>query len=145
MELGGLIYFITPVTGWLCAQGAKFFLSLKDDGLSWSDLFASGGMPSSHSSLISSVTTVIGLSEGFDSAVFGLSLAFLGVVMYDAIGVRRATGMNSEAIKHLSKQAGVKNKINDDYLSHGHSPKEAAAGAALGIVVGIVVHTLIGA
>ena len=86
--MDGTLYIVAPVAGWLVAQGIKFVLTLRKDGVTLTDAFQSGGMPSSHSAFMVALTTVIGLNEGFDSAIFGLSLAITAIVMYDARELR---------------------------------------------------------
>lgn len=94
-------------------------------------------MPSSHSALVTSLATGVGIKDGWNSTVFAAAVGFALVVMYDAAGVRRAAG----------KQARVLNQIMD-ILAHsghipgtklrellGHTPFEVMAGALLGIVV----------
>jgi acid phosphatase family membrane protein YuiD len=61
------IYIIAPICGWLVAQGIKFFLSLRKDGISWNDFVQSGGMPSSHTAFMVALLTVIGVNNGIQS------------------------------------------------------------------------------
>lgn len=103
-------------------------------------MFDSGGMPSSHTSLVVGLTTGIAYQYGLGSTLFPLSLAFSLIVMYDAAGVRR----------HAGKQAEVLNKILDDMFHGesiserklkevlGHSPLQVLAGAVLGVFIGVL-------
>ena len=87
-------YLITIITSWVFAQGAKYLIiAVKNRNFSgFRQLYLSGNMPSAHSATVVSMATVIGLINGFDSALFGLALMVAGVVMYDAIMVRRSVG-----------------------------------------------------
>ena len=135
----GAIYIIAPLLGWAVAQGIKFVLSLRKDGVTIYDAFQSGGMPSSHSAFMISLSTVIGLNEGFSSAVFGLSIALSAIVMYDARGVRLATGQQTDVIRQLAKPAKIKINITN---ARGHRILEVMVGAAIGVVVGLVTDLL---
>lgn len=143
MELESFVYVIAAFSGYIVAQTIKFILELRQDGFSLEDLFESGGMPSSHTSFVSSVVTVIGLIEGFESAIFGLGLTLLGVVLYDAIGVRRATGENTKTLRNITKQLKLGNTDRALTLVKGHTPIQVAAGLATGILTGLTVYSLV--
>src|SRR4051812_11965035 len=104
-------YLIAPTLGWLVAQSLKFAFSLRKNGLQWVDFTASGGMPSSHSAIMMSIATLIGLEQGLTSAMFGLAMAITGIIVYDAIGVRRTVGEHTEAIRELQKADKVQTKV----------------------------------
>ena len=77
---------------WAIAQGIKVLLTLAiSRRFDYTRVFGSGGMPSSHSSMACAMLMVVGLHEGFSSAVFALAFCFAGVTMYDAAGVRSST------------------------------------------------------
>ena len=67
--------------------------------------FESGGMPSSHSAFVCSIAMGIGFREGFASSFFALAFMIAMVVMYDAMGVRRAAGEQAEAINELREKS----------------------------------------
>lgn len=136
------IYLIAPAAGWLAAQAIKFAISLRKDGVGWNDLVQSGGMPSSHSAFMTSITTVIGLNIGVKSVFFGLAAAITAIVIYDSIGVRRATGENSVAIKELSNSMGKPLKTTI-HLSKGHSIPEVVAGCILGVVLASILKAVL--
>lgn len=143
MELAEFKYVIAGAAGWLVAQALKFLIDLREDGFSVDDLFASGGMPSSHSSFVASVVVVIGISEGFDSAIFGLGLTLLGVVVYDAVGVRRATGENTKTLRAIVGQLKIKNHDTALTMALGHSPYQVIMGLFTGVITGILVNLLV--
>jgi len=108
-------------------------------------LFVStGGMPSSHSALVSSVMVSIGLYEGFDSPLFAVSMVLALVVMHDAAGIRRAAGKQAEAINFLFSKLESQGIKFDKRLKEllGHRPIEVIAGAILGIGIALVAHAL---
>ena len=125
----------------LLAQIIKLYVYwIKDKELNFWHFFEAGGMPSSHSSSVTALTLGIGLTEGWGSPLFTISLVFAIIVMYDATGVRRSAG----------KQALILNKIIDDMYPNeriqkgklreilGHDPIEVFAGAVLAVVVTLV-------
>jgi uncharacterized protein len=134
------VYLVAPLLGWFSAQGIKFALSLHKNGITVSDAFQSGGMPSSHSAFMMAITTVIGLNVGFLSPLFALALATSMIIMYDARGVRLATGQQADAIKKLAKKNDIKVDIVD---ARGHIIAEVVAGAVLGILVGLLTDMLV--
>ena len=86
-------YFVVPLVAWVIAQASKVIIdSVLLRRLSVRRLATAGGMPSSHSALVVSLTTIIGRLQGVESPLFALALIFSSVVMYDATGVRRAAG-----------------------------------------------------
>lgn len=130
--------FIASFWGWFVAQFLKVIITLIiEKKLNLYRMVGSGGMPSSHSSMVMALSTGVGLLEGFDSVAYAIALCFALIVMYDASGVRRAVG----------KQAIILNTMLDDLYQHrpiphdrlkelvGHTPYEVLAGAALGIVI----------
>ena len=129
------------IYSWAIAQFIKILIELKKTKkINTALIVSSGGMPSSHSSFVTAMTTSIGIKEGFNSSIFALSAVFSLVVMYDAAGVRRAAGYQAAAINMLfdrMEDQGVKlDKKLKELL--GHSPVEVAAGAVLGILAAVV-------
>lgn len=100
-------------------------------------IWRTGGMPSSHSAVVCSLTTSTGISEGISSNLFVFCLFFALVVLRDALGVRRAAGIQAKALNKLGKQ--VANKIGLEFHSikeiQGHTPMEVLVGAILGIFI----------
>ena len=91
------------------AQFIKIFTG-KEKFIQFSRLFTSGGMPSSHSSFVTSLATLVGIERGFNSTDFAIVTVFALIIMYDASGVRRAVG----------KQATILNQILDDFHHKKH-------------------------
>ncbi len=139
--MGKYLYLIAPISGWVVAQSIKFVLTLRKDGVKIQDAVQSGGMPSSHTAFMVALTTVIGLSYGIDDVLFGITFAVTGVIIYDALGVRRTTGQQTVAIKKLALT--TKTKINTLDNAKGHTLPEVAVGALVGVAVGIVLYNLL--
>ncbi|MBU0573537.1 MAG: divergent PAP2 family protein [Candidatus Margulisiibacteriota bacterium] len=123
-----------------------FFYLIKDKELNFWHFFESAGMPSTHSAMTSALTISIGITQGFFSPFFALSLVFTIVVMYDAMGVRFAAG----------QQALILNKIIEDIYSEkvnekeklkeliGHTPFEVFVGGLLGLLIGMLYTFIMG-
>lgn len=132
-------YLIVVALGWVIAQGLKYvFAVIKTKRIgNFRHLYSSGNMPSSHTACVAGLATVVGLLDGFDSALFGIASLLAAVVMYDAVMVRRSSGEQGLAIQQLIKLG--KAEVVLPRAAKGHTPLEVAVGALLGIVVGIVV------
>lgn len=136
------LYILAPAAGWFVAQGLKFIFALGKNGFQYNDLISSGGMPSSHSATVASITTLIGLDQGFSTAIFGLSLTMLMIVAYDARGVRRSVELLNYSVNDLWKTTNKNKKSSDLTMAKGHSTPEVLAGIAVGIVVGFVIFNV---
>lgn len=125
----------------LIAQFLKLF-TIKPFSLS--RLVSTGGMPSSHASFVSSLTTMIGLNHGFSSDFFAIVLVFSLIIMYDATGVRRAVGKQAAVLNHLISHLSNKENLELIYEELkeliGHTPVEVIAGAFLGITIAILAY-----
>ncbi len=140
------------VLSWVSAQLIKTILYfVKYKKFDKSRLSGSGGMPSSHSAVVSSVVLTAYLEYGFDSGIFAMAFILALIVMYDATGVRWAAGLHAKAInnivKHLQedkdpdfeKLQKLIPKLNE---SIGHRQIEVFCGMILGIVISILNHII---
>jgi len=134
---------IAAVLAWAVAQGLKMPIEYaRTRRWNWVLLLRAGGMPSSHSSLVTALAHGIGLSVGYDSAMFALAVVVAMVVIYDATGIRRQSGLQAEAINVL-----VRDLLKGHPMRHekqlrevlGHSPLEAIVGLCLGLVVAQII------
>lgn len=128
---------------WLIAQLIKIGIDLiKNKTINPLLIVSSGGMPSSHSALVTALAFSIGFTEGFSSTIFALSFVIGLIVMYDASGVRRAAGKQAEVlnifIKNFEKY-GIKIDFKLKELL-GHSPIEVLMGALLGVAIAIIMY-----
>lgn len=128
------------VLSWLIAQVLKVLINLSiHQTLDLKLLVSSGGMPSSHSSLVCACAAAICRLEGFDSPLFALSAVLAMVVMYDACNVRRAAGEQARILNHIMEHwAEISPAMVGEELKEllGHTPIQVAMGALLGVVVG---------
>lgn len=130
-------YLFAIVFAWIAAQGSKFLVNrVRNNGpIDYRQLYTSGSMPSSHSASVIALMSVVGLRDGIDSAVFGLTALLAAIVMYDAFMVRRSTGEQGEAIQSLIKEQ--KSKVRLPRAAKGHEPLEVAVGALIGLIIGL--------
>ena len=129
-------YIIVPLITLLVCQTIKFTIeSIINKKPVWERLFnGTGGMPSSHSSFSISLTTMIGLNEGFNSPLFAIALVFSTIVCYDAMGLRMESGRQAEAINKIFAQISKDKKFTKLKEKLGHKPEEVLGGIILGIV-----------
>jgi acid phosphatase family membrane protein YuiD len=119
----------------------------------WSLLFSTGGMPSSHSSAVSALSTAVGIREGFGTSAFAISAIIGIIVMFDAAGVRRHAGMQAVVLNKLvdefnhliegmktfkARPSQEKAKKLKELL--GHQPIEVLIGGWMGIMVAILLQ-----
>ena len=104
-------------------------------------LIGAGGMPSSHSAIVTSITTMLGRYEGVNSSIFAVSLIFSLIVMYDACGVRRAAGKQAQLLNNIIETPGLTGVEVSERLIEvlGHTPVQVFVGAGIGIIVGLIV------
>lgn len=138
--VGGLSsYLIAIVIAWVGAQGSKFIVSSvgAKGPVDFRQLYASGSMPSSHSATAVALMTVVGLKDGVGTGLFAIVTLFTVIVMYDAVMVRRSAGEQGEALGALIKEQ--KSHVRLPRSAKGHQPLEVAAGALIGLIVGLLV------
>ena len=140
LEIFGNRVIQAAALAWAIAQGLKVILTLIiSRRFDSTRVFGSGGMPSSHSAMTCAMLMVIGFHEGFASSIFALAFCFSGVVMYDASGVRRATGKNAAVINRMLERLTSDGfNFDEEHLKElvGHTPIQVCAGALLGILIG---------
>lgn len=132
---------IITLSVWAIAQCLKVVLgALWEKRFNFRWLIGTGGMPSSHAAGAAALATACGLGYGFDSAVFALAAVFAMVTMFDAQGVRRATGQQAEILNKIMDDIYWKGKIEADRLKEliGHTPIQVFVGAVLGLILAVL-------
>ena len=104
-------------------------------------IMGAGGMPSSHSAVVTGLATLVGKYEGVDTPIFAVSLILAAVVMYDACGVRRAAGKQASLLNKIIETPGLTGMEVSERLVEvlGHTPIQVFVGAIIGIIVGLIV------
>lgn len=133
------------VLSWAVAQLIKIITDIiETKSINLELIMSSGGMPSSHSSFVTSLGFGVGFTEGFDSVAFAICFVLAMVVMYDAAGVRRSAGKQAIVLNMLMErmeESGIKIDVRLKEIL-GHTPVEVGAGAALGIIIAILFYML---
>jgi acid phosphatase family membrane protein YuiD len=101
-----------------------------------------GGMPSSHAAGVAALSTLVGIQQGFGSVLFGVTLYFSLIVMYDAAGLRRAAGRQATILNRLIEEHFKQAEEGTHKLMEllGHTPLEVLVGAVLGVASALVWH-----
>jgi acid phosphatase family membrane protein YuiD len=127
---------------WAIAQVSKTIYELfKQRKLVIGRLVSSGGMPSSHSALVTGLATATGRLAGAGSVAFAITVVLASIVMYDAAGVRRAVSIQARILNQMIDEAFQGHPFAEKRLREliGHTPIQVFAGGLLGIVVGLLV------
>ncbi len=138
--------FLTAAAGWLVAQILKTCIHLLLTKKFVAErLVGSGGMPSSHSATVCALAAMTAYRYGAGSFEFAISLLLAIIVMYDAMGVRRETGIQAKLLNDILKtfeDMGRSEISAHDKLKEfvGHTPLQVIAGAILGILVAVIIN-----
>ncbi len=134
-------FLIVPVLTWFCIQVFKVIWDLvTTKKFNFKRILGAGGMPSSHTAIVVSLSVMIGKEFGFDSPIYALSTIFAFVVMYDAAGVRRAAGKQARLLNKIVETPGLSDIEVQERLVEvlGHTPFQVIVGAIIGIIVGAI-------
>ena len=134
-------YLGIPILTWFFIQTFKVVWDLVTTRkFNFKRILGAGGMPSSHTAVVMSLSTLIGREYGFNSPLFALSMVFAFIVMYDAAGVRRAAGKQARLLNKIIETPGLSDIEVQEKLVEvlGHTPTQVIVGAIIGIIVGAV-------
>lgn len=141
--------FASAAWGWLFAQILKTIIHLiLNKKFVAERLVGGGGMPSSHSATVCALSTAAYINYGASSYEFAIALILALIVMYDAMGVRRETGIHASVLNDMLQafeKMGHKELSAEDKLKEfvGHTPLQVLIGAILGIVIAIFIDVVI--
>ncbi len=139
------------LTAWLVAQISKTIINcLLMKRFDAERLWGAGGMPSSHSALVCSMLVATGKEMGTRSPLFAIAFVLAAIVMYDAMGVRRAAGEQAKVLNQMlfdwmdqNKQLFPNAKQTKELKEMlGHTPIEVLSGALLGIIIGFLIPVM---
>lgn len=136
-----IAYAVTPFAAWLAAGTTKFLINSLRAGKWAFGQIGYGGLPSNHSTIVSSMAALIALKEGMSHPAFGVAVTLAFIVMLDANSLRRQVGRQAAAINRLSEKDASHIVLRERM---GHTRTEIAAGIVVGIVVAIVSARLFG-
>jgi len=139
MNLFGSFYFLSFSIAWLTGVLLKAILISTGEKKKFNifDGLKNGGFPSTHSIAIFSITTAIGLINGF-SDIFFVSLVIALIIASDAVGVRQNVGIQGEIINQLTK-IGKHKKIK---VVRGHTLLEVVGGIMWGVIVTLAIFLI---
>jgi len=131
------VFYLTIFT-WLITQTMKVIIGvIRERKFNFRWFVGTGGMPSSHAATVSALSTAVGINSGFGSALFVVTLVFSVIVIFDAQGVRRASGKQAEVLNKMLDDIYWKHRIQEDRLKEllGHAPMEVMVGIIAGITL----------
>lgn len=142
--------FLSAFFSWFIAQLLKAIINLvtkryrSSRDLVTTFVWATGGMPSSHSCMVTALATSIGFTEGVNSALFIAMLCYALLTIRDALGVRRAAGTQARAINYLSHELETRFNIAPHRVKevHGHTMAEVSVGVILGFFIAVAFSNL---
>ena len=135
-------YIYIPFFLWFAIQTFKVIYDLvTTKKFNFKRIMGAGGMPSSHSAVVTSLATMVGKNYGTDSAIFAIAVIFAFIVMYDAAGVRRAAGKQAQLLNKIVETPGLTGVQVTEKLVEvlGHTPTQVIVGATIGVIVGLLV------
>ena len=134
-------YIYIPFFLWFAIQTFKVIYDLvTTKKFNFKRIMGAGGMPSSHSAIVTGLATLIGKYEGVDTPIFALALIVAFVVMYDACGVRSAAGKQAALLNKIVETPGLSGVQVSERLVEvlGHTPTQVIVGALIGVIVGLI-------
>ncbi len=135
-------YVYVPFLLWFGIQLFKLIYDLvTTKKFNFKRILGAGGMPSSHSAVVTGLATLIGKYEGVNTPIFAVSLILAFVVMYDACGVRRAAGKQAALLNKLIETPGLTGIQVSEKLVEvlGHTPTQVFVGALIGLIAGLFI------
>jgi acid phosphatase family membrane protein YuiD len=127
--------YLVPAVAVIIAELMKIIISsIKERKVNWLDFFKTGGMPSGHSTMVSSLSTMIYLKEGASSFLFAASSTFAFIVVFDAVKLRAEAGKHAAQLNKISGQKALNERL-------GHTVAEVTAGVLLGIVLTLLLFS----
>lgn len=121
------IIFI-PFVAYIVATFLKGVFLWKKKIFNIATMLSTGGMPSGHSALVSSIATAVGIKYGPFDDLFAIVLVFAAIVIYDAMNIRYQSWLHAHALNKIHGQK----QLNE---SLGHLPSETLAGSIVGVLV----------
>ncbi len=142
--------FLSALFSWLIAQILKSCIQfVRNRPLSAREIllnivWATGGMPSSHSAVVSALATSAGFVEGPDSTLFFVTVFYAILTFRDALGVRRAAGAQARAINQLLRDLAPHFSLRGRPVKEvqGHTMSEVFVGGLLGFFIAVAFCTL---
>lgn len=136
------INIIFPIIAFVLAQGTKVIIRSTKKKIAFHDIFSYSDMPSGHTSVVTSLATIIALTQGISSPLFAISFVFATIVIVDAIGLRNYLGQHGKTLNVLVKDLDEDSFLDFSYPKLlekiGHTPAQVFVGAMIGISTSII-------
>jgi acid phosphatase family membrane protein YuiD len=128
---------ISLVSGLLAQLIKVLVVWFREGRLELSLFFSSGGMPSSHTSTVTTLCLLVAAREGIASPLFSLALIFSLYVVFEATGLRQEVGKQAVLLNQLMERVIATRHLDRHRLQElvGHTWAEVAAGAGCGLGV----------
>jgi uncharacterized protein len=130
---------LVAIASTIAAQALKLPIEyIKNRKINFRVLVGTGGMPSSHSALVTALAAGVGQVKGWDGVEFAIATIFAIIVMYDAAGVRQAAGKQARVLNQIIDEVFQEHPVfNENRLKEllGHTPIQVIAGSILGIIM----------
>ncbi len=127
----------------LFAQFLKVIVGLRESRrLRLERLFDTGGMPSSHTALVTTLTIGVARYSGIGSAAFSITLIFSMYIVFEAAGLRQEVGKQARVLNELFDDLLASHHINPSRLKElvGHTWWEVTVGFAVGVLVAVIAY-----
>lgn len=134
---------VIPLVAGIASQILKLAFTVRGGRPDFRVLNEYGGMPSSHTAFMVSLTTAVGLHEGFASAPFAVAFITMLIIVRDAIGFRQYLSEHGRLIAGLlsnlpeGQQTNLKPHLQERL---GHTPLEALVGGLLGVGITLLLY-----
>lgn len=132
---------IAALTAGLSAQLLKVVIELLKTGrLNMLRFFDNGGMPSSHTALVTTLTIGVGKATGIDSPMFAVTLLFSLYFVFEAAGLRQEVGNQARVLNDLAEELRHTHHLDPNRLKElvGHTWGEVFGGFVFGLAVALV-------
>ena len=137
-----MYYFIAPIIGWLASGTIKYIFNYFRYKEKAKEHIGTGGFPSTHTTVITAPTALIGLKEGFTSPIFGLAVAVIIIVVMNATGLRKEVGKHAKILNTIASKE--RTNTEDSFIIQrekiGHSLVGIIGGLVLGVIIGIILE-----
>ncbi len=133
---------LLPLFAGFLAQLIKFIIKSNKQEFNLKNILTYAGMPSGHSAMVISLSTIIGLELGLTSPIFAVSIVFALIVIRDALGIRRYLGQHGRMLNVLVKDLRDDKILDEDYPhlveKIGHTPAQVMVGSIIGFLISII-------
>lgn len=126
-------YPVAPIATWVAAGSCKFLMnSVRRRRLAF-DRIGLGGAPSTHTSIVIAMLTLVMLREGLATPATGIAATLALIVIIDATDLRRKVGLHASQLQRLFPADEECRRLR---TSIGHTLPEILAGIAVGACCG---------